>query len=185
MESKATLRKRILEQRNAISAEERIRRSSTLRDHLQMFIDDNNFDLILSFLPVKGEPNLEPSIDNWVQSAMTLGLPRVMGSKRIEFFPWKPGDSLELSAWGIREPLVQAPLVCTPSTLVCVPALAVDPAGNRLGYGGGFYDRFLQHNPQTTAVAIVFQEFFVPQVPNDPWDRRVSHVCTEHACVSI
>lgn len=81
--------------------------------------------------------------------------------------------------FGIPEPPGNAPRVPPQSIDLCiVPCLAADPFGNRLGYGGGYYDRFLA---QTTAETIVLcpENCFLSQLPAEPHDRRCNRIVTE------
>jgi 5-formyltetrahydrofolate cyclo-ligase len=87
-----------------------------------------------------------------------------------------------MGAYGILEPHPQAPTL-SPSEvdLILVPAVACDLQGYRLGYGGGFYDRMLS-NPawaKLPTIGIVFDFAHLAQLPKDPWDQPLHHVCTE------
>ncbi|GIW33329.1 5-formyltetrahydrofolate cyclo-ligase [Meiothermus sp.] len=83
--------------------------------------------------------------------------------------------------YGFWEPAAETPKV-DPEILdaVLVPGLAFDPWGHRLGYGQGFYDRFLaQLPPRTLTVGLVAEALVVPELPHDPWDVPVQFLATE------
>ena len=64
--------------------------------------------------------------------------------------------------------------------LLIVPGVAFDLQGNRLGYGGGYYDRFFERlRPGVPLVALAFELQIVRQVPVEPWDRRMDWLVTE------
>lgn len=63
--------------------------------------------------------------------------------------------------------------------MMVIPGLAFDVSGGRLGYGGGYYDRFLQAGLDCPRVGLCFDFQLVSALPLDPWDQRVHHVCTE------
>ncbi|HAA37409.1 MAG TPA: 5-formyltetrahydrofolate cyclo-ligase [Firmicutes bacterium] len=89
---------------------------------------------------------------------------------------------LEPGLWGIPEPKAEAlrPLEPTEIDFVIVPGVAFDLQGNRLGYGGGYYDRFFpQLREGVPLVAVTFELQIVKEVPVDPWDRRVDFIITE------
>lgn len=110
-----------------------------------------------------------------------LCLPVVTGKKRpLVFRAWYPGDPLASGSFGIPEPLPGASPV-TPNVIL-VPLLAFDRQGNRLGRGGGFYDRTLAAlREQTSVLAIGFgfstQE--MPLVPTSSSDTRLDAIVTE------
>ncbi len=89
---------------------------------------------------------------------------------------------LEPGLWGIPEAKAEAlrPLEPTEIDFVIVPGVAFDLQGNRLGYGGGYYDRFFpQLREGVPLVAVTFELQIVKEVPVDPWDRRVDFIITE------
>jgi len=92
------------------------------------------------------------------------------------------GEDFTLSKYGIREPIGEA---FTGSIDVAViPFLAVDKQGNRLGYGGGYYDRYLKNtNAKRVAFGYGFQ--IVNTVPCDEWDEKMDMIVTDEAVLSI
>ncbi|KJR96662.1 MAG: 5-formyltetrahydrofolate cyclo-ligase [Peptococcaceae bacterium BRH_c4a] len=97
-----------------------------------------------------------------------------------------PGD-LEPGAWGILEPGKSSIRPVDPMTLdmVIVPGVAFDPGGNRLGYGGGFYDRFLPGTrPGTVYLAPAFEVQMVDNVFPGPLDVPVHLVFTEERVIA-
>jgi 5-formyltetrahydrofolate cyclo-ligase len=94
------------------------------------------------------------------------------------------GAELRTSRSGFREPLAAAPQVSLAEVdLVLVPGLAFDVTGARLGYGKGFYDRFLAQlatvDPGVPAVGVTLDELVLDALPTDPHDMRVSHLATQ------
>lgn len=113
---------------------------------------------VLIFYPLKYEIDvLELLTDN-----KNFYLPRVNG-EYIEVCPYLTGDELKNGSFGIKEPETKS---VAPKTLdlVILPALAADKKGNRLGYGKGFYDRFLANTKLKTILPLpkelIFDEIF-------------------------
>jgi 5-formyltetrahydrofolate cyclo-ligase len=95
------------------------------------------------------------------------------------FRAWAPGDPTAAAMWGIGEPLPSAPIV-EPDALL-VPLLAFDARGNRLGYGGGFYDRTiarLRAVRSVVTIGLAFDEQRVESVPHAADDQRLDWVLT-------
>jgi 5-formyltetrahydrofolate cyclo-ligase len=180
MMDKKRLRQELLQARQALSPGEWQARSEALCRHLTQYIEDSLWEggTILSYFCFRQEPNVDPLFH---LNRYHWGVPRCV-EKELSWHFWQPGDALVKGTFGIREPLADAPL-CPPESvnLILVPAVACDPRGYRLGYGGGFYDRMFEE-PQwreVPKVGIIFDLAFVPEVPVDPWDIPLDGVCTD------
>jgi len=123
---------------------------------------------IMLFYPTKNEINLLEIL----QDDKNFYLPRVSG-KKLDVCPYKIGDKLGKSDFGIMEP------VCLSVSkevldLVIVPALMADSANYRLGYGGGFYDRFISHEMKT--LVVLPKELYIDNLPVENFDKKVDKV---------
>jgi 5-formyltetrahydrofolate cyclo-ligase len=126
---------------------------------------------VMAFVGMKGEPDTDPLVARLAAEGRRLLLPRVEGDRIVAVDADGP---MVTSRFGVREP--QGPAVDESLIdLVVVPGLAFTPAGARLGYGGGFYDRFL---PLVSAphVGVCFAEQVLDDLPVEPHDIRVQHV---------
>lgn len=116
-------------------------------------------------------------------------LPRCAPGRRLAVHPVVPGATpMRSGPFGIVEPDPDQVPEETPDVLdlVIVPALAVDLRGVRLGYGGGYYDRFLARlGEHVETVAVVPEMLVAERLPFDPWDVLVKSVCTEHRFLPI
>lgn len=109
-----------------------------------------------------------------------IALPRVTTlDKPMEFRvhtdPWEESD-LESGVWGLRQPGLSASLV-VPDVLF-MPLVGFTTGGDRLGQGGGYYDRYLAANPQVTAIGMAWDIQEVPELPTEPHDMRLSAIVT-------
>jgi 5-formyltetrahydrofolate cyclo-ligase len=88
-------------------------------------------------------------------------------------------STLVPNKWGVPEPKNGQKIDVATLDLVLVPLLAIDNKGNRLGYGKGFYDRFLK---KTTAqrIGLVFSNFVLDEVPSEPFDEQLDGYFTEN-----
>ena len=87
------------------------------------------------------------------------------------------GEDFCLSDYGIREPIGEA--VQEDMDIIVLPLLAVDENGNRLGYGKGFYDRYLQKHPFAKRVAYCYDFQICKDIPSEEWDEKVSVIITD------
>lgn len=138
-------------------------------------------DVVSGYWPVRDELDIRRLMSGLHDEGVTCALPVVTDRQRpLQFRRWRPGDILEQRSFGLSEPSTAAPQV-TPRFLL-TPLLAVDANGNRLGYGGGYYDRTLCDLRQTgrvTAVGVCFDAQRVADVPHDGRDQPLDWIVTE------
>ena len=143
--------------------------------------------IISGFSALKSEINPVPLMRRLAEAGAQLALPIVVGrGKSLIFRAWSFGDPFRAGVWGIREPLPEAPEV-DPDILL-VPMLAFDRAGQRIGYGAGYYDMSiarLRAVKRVVAVGIAFAAQEIPHVPATPRDARLDLVVTEHEVVDF
>lgn len=108
----------------------------------------------------------------------TIALPALADrDDRITFRLWRPRDPLTLAPFGFLQPLDRAP-TCVPR-LILTPLLGFDRAMNRLGQGGGHYDRAFAANPEALRVGLAWSVQECPALPVEPWDIPLDAVWTE------
>lgn len=122
---------------------------------------------------------LEVSTDALIEHALAAGrkvvLPRLVNDEP-RFYAIKKLADLKIGSGGFREPSGNAPEIdLAEIDLLIVPALALDRAGNRLGRGGGFYDRVLQ-NFTGTSIGLAFDFQILEKIPAEPHDRKVDRI---------
>jgi len=176
--SKAELRRQILKIRQSMSVSEWKHRSDRLCHQLANSTLFTQATTVLAYFSFLQEPDLSTLV---VNTQHNWGFPRCVG-KSLNWHLWKPGDPTQVNAYGILEPVVQAPLIAsTQVDLILVPCIACDRQGYRLGYGGGYYDRLLSL-PEWRAkptIGIVFDFAFLPQLPIASWDKPLHSVISD------
>lgn len=133
------------------------------------------------FWPMGDEIDVRPLMAVLADHGTVLALPVMQGRDRpLLFRRWQPGDELVRAVFGVDEPLESAPEVRP--DIVVVPLLAFDGAGNRLGYGGGYYDRTLaklRADGVVLAVGVAYDEQKADRVPADLSDQPLDMVVTD------
>lgn len=127
---------------------------------------------VLIFYPMRYEIDLLALLDD----DKNFYLPKV-SDKKLFICPFKKGDKLEKSCFNVNEPCT-SPVDPNVLDLIIVPALMVDKNGYRLGYGGGFYDRFLGENSFIKTIVPIPKELFVEKLPVEIFDKKIDVVIT-------
>ena len=184
---KAALRKHFRAVRAAISHEERKEKSlgvcRVLWEELPEF---STARTILFYYPLPHEIDILPLFDRARKLGIRCAFPRCRAEAgEMDFFYVDDLSELENGRFGIREPKLSAQRVEDFSdTLMLVPAMAFDRQGFRLGYGGGYYDRFLAAHPMKT-VGITYELLLAEALPRDEYDKAVDIIATERRMIRI
>ncbi|WP_417493091.1 5-formyltetrahydrofolate cyclo-ligase [Maricaulis sp.] len=137
--------------------------------------------VVSAYWPLPGEIDPRPLMAALEARGACLALPVVIGPGHpLKFREWRAGDPLQRRAFGLMEPQETAPEL-VPDVLL-VPLLAVDPDGNRLGFGKGYYDRTLaglRAKGAPLAIGLAYEAQMVAAVPVDEFDQPLEWVLTE------
>lgn len=181
---KQEIRKRCRTLRNAMTEEERERASRQMAKAVLASETYQRAPVILAYIDAKNEISPAAILEDAWRQNKTVAVPRVHG-KTMDFYQIQGFEDLEPGAFGIREPQESCPLVEISQGLMLAPGVAFDGSGRRIGYGGGFYDRYLADHPQLTVWGLAFSCQVLPQVPAEETDRRMDQVVTEKGFQSI
>lgn len=181
--SKLEVRKSCLKQRAALGEKERKINSLLIQQRLQELPKFQKAQVIMLFLNFRDEVETTALAEATIACKKKLILPRCAPHGIL--LPLEVRDlskDLEPGSYGIREPKLSLGAV-EPSEidLIIVPGSGFDLRGNRLGYGGGYYDRFFTLiNPLTPKIALGFECQVIPQVPVDKYDVSMTMLITEN-----
>jgi 5-formyltetrahydrofolate cyclo-ligase len=184
------LRQRLAEQRRALPPTERITAAQGLRRSLEQLPEYFTDQRVAGYWASHGELPLNLVIPPLATRGQQFLLPVTGPGRQLRFAPWKPGDAVEANRYGIPEPVLPGELFEPfQLDLVLVPLLGFDRRGNRLGHGGGYYDRgfaFLNEQvrptePLLVGIAYAFQE--LPEIDEQDWDVPLDFVATERELI--
>jgi 5-formyltetrahydrofolate cyclo-ligase len=186
--SAAALRQQMRDARNRIPQRTQFRAAKNLSRQAKRLKCFSRSRMIACYLPSDGEIDTRPLILSALDDGKRMALPVVDRNihGRMRFAEWSPGMPLMRNDYGIREPLRADRRYVAPGTLemVLLPLVAFDPLGNRLGMGGGYYDRcfsFLAGRPnrRPVLVGVAYEIQKVKQLDTQAWDIPLSWVITE------
>ena len=152
---KKTLRRAISEKKSAMTAAEIERRSAALADKLFSTAQYRQAKSVYAYLAFNQEVRTRPIITRAWADGKRVAVPKVIGDDMV--FVWLDSfDDLVTGGFGVPEPAKGGPVADAGTALVLMPGLAFDREGHRVGYGGGYYDRYLSTHPGHTKVALCY-----------------------------
>ena len=130
---------------------------------------------IYGYLPYNQEVRTVPMLERALADGKQVAVPKVYGD-RMKFIYMTDLTRVEKGYANIPEPIDNEPVAEDPTALVLMPGLAFDAEGHRIGYGGGFYDKFLAEEPNHPTVALCYEFQMLPQLPCESHDIPVDLV---------
>jgi 5-formyltetrahydrofolate cyclo-ligase len=183
---KTELRRQAIARRDALPAGERAQAAETIATRA-FPVAVAPGAIVAGFMPMKSEINPLPLMRKLAAAGARLALPVVAGQgKPLIMRAWAFGEPLIAGVWGIREPAPLAPAVA-PDILI-VPLLAFDRAGQRIGYGAGYYDltlAALRARQAVVAIGLAFAAQEIAAVPATPHDAPLDLVLTEREVIDL
>ena len=134
--------------------------------------------IIGCYFPVNFEVDTREIMIRLNQKGFVISLPVIKKNCRMDFYEWNLKDPLYLNKYGIPEPKKNKKII---PSIFLIPLVAFDKELNRLGYGGGYYDRLIKkieaNNIIKIGLALSFQE--VKKIPINKFDKKLDYIVTE------
>ena len=131
------------------------------------------------YYPIGSEICTLELIENLRKKKYIISLPVLKKNFKMSFYEWTKKNPLKINNFGIPEPIKQKKII--PSTLI-IPIVAFDNNLNRLGYGGGFYDRFisnLEKSKKVLKIGLALSCQKINKVPTNKFDKKMNYIVTE------
>lgn len=178
MENKKELRKKILKLRNSLTEEELQKKSELIYNKFvksKEFVENQN---ILIYINYQSEVITKKIISYGLLSGKTIACPKVLEDGKMHFFEIHGFIEVEKGYKGIYEP-VNSTVFEPEEALVVVPGVVFDRDGFRIGYGKGFYDRYLRKHKAYKTVGLAFKEQIIDNIPAEEHDVKIMNIITE------
>ncbi|PZE20830.1 5-formyltetrahydrofolate cyclo-ligase [Paenibacillus xerothermodurans] len=197
-ELKIELRRRAEAKRKALPPDERFiktKRINHLLIHrisevLESRAKSGRRPTLFTYMPIKSEIDITPVMEACWSKQYRVLIPKVQPEQRLKLFEVRSHADFEPGTWGILEPVSDAPQLLDIKQIdaVLVPGLAFDVRLGRLGYGGGYYDRFMQQfirnrYPKPYMIAGAFDLQVIKEVPMGLFDFRLDELITEERTI--
>ena len=173
--NKQELRKAIRTRKRAMTEEEIERRSRSL---CQKFLESDAYRAcrtLYGYLPYNQEVRTVPILAQALADGKQVAVPKVYGDD-MKFIVLADLTQVSRGYAGIPEPIADEPVAEDETALVLMPGLAFDPQGHRIGYGGGFYDKFLSREPNHPTLALCYELQMVEHLETEEFDIPVDTV---------
>lgn len=186
---KISFRKIALERRASLFSSDLEKLSADEKLHDVFFSSGllKNIKTVLTYVSFGDEAGTTKIIEHLLAEGFSVAVPGCGACGKMDFYRINSMDDLTPSKWGILEPdPVEENIVKDFNETLCiVPGMAFDLNGNRTGYGGGYYDRFLAAAHNVTAAGLCYDSLIYDEVPSEPHDISVDYIITEKGLFKI
>lgn len=185
-ETKKKQRKELLEMRNSIPKPERVYKSWNILEQLKELPEWKNAEVVFTYVSFGSEVDTILLIEECFRTGKKVTVPKVLDKTKMEFYYITSLKELQVGKWGILEPESveenRADVLNIQNqtkAFMIMPGVGFDKEGHRMGYGGGYYDRYLEKygTERFWKVGLAFEEQMQDVVVNDLQDVKVDLIC--------
>ena len=182
---KNELRASYSEKRRSLSFEEKEKLDSQIANKFLNMISFRYANQILFYASTDAEISTLQIFEQALKAGKSCYFPKCYEHSQMSFYRVKSPDELVADAFNIKAPVNETEIYSPqPSDIIIVPAMAYDSKGYRLGYGKGFYDRFLP-DFLGTKIGLCYSSFMTDTLPRGRYDISVDIIVTEKKVISI
>jgi 5-formyltetrahydrofolate cyclo-ligase len=177
--AKREVRRRVLAARDALPAAARAAAALAVAAKVLDLPETRRARTVMAFSSFGSELSMDPLLDGLTDAGITVGLPKIVDGE-LEVRAFRPGDPTTTTSFGAREPADGASIDPLELDVVVTPAVAFDRQGRRIGYGGGFYDRFFRRTrPDAVRLGVATPlQVLDEELPAGGFDLRVHVIVT-------
>ena len=172
---KKALRAAIRQQKRAMTEEEIVSKSEKLGQLLVQNELYRKAKTFYGYLPYNQEVRTVPMLEQALRDGKRVAVPKCYGDT-MKFIYMDDLSQVAPGYANIPEPIADEPVADDPTALVLMPGMAFDPQGHRIGYGGGFYDKFLAAEPDHPTLALCYDFQMLPHLETEEFDIPVDCV---------
>ncbi len=174
--NKEAVRRRMLEKRNSQAMGDNARRSALAQEYIVKSREFQSAKIVGAYSATGSEVRTDLLISEAKRMGKVVALPRTEGDM-INFYEMSSTDELIAGRFGIMEPPPTHP--ARRIDLLVVPGIAFDKQGYRLGYGKGYYDRYLSEKKPQFAIGLAYNFQLLESLPHDKHDAKMDAIATE------
>ncbi len=182
MTEKTELRRKIRAWRRSLPKDEKQKLDDSIFENVFAHPWLKEADTVLLYCSIPEEPDTQKILDRLLLENIPVALPVCLESGIMKFYLLHDRNKLQTgNYYNIPEPIGRDEPILTEKTVCIVPALAFTPKGERLGQGGGYYDRFLELYPRLRTIGITYHAMLQESLPCEEHDLPVKVVITDES----
>ena len=180
LETKKVIRKELLKRRDNLDKEQREQWEDMIFSNLLYQEEYRQAKQILLYISYQSEVSTRRILEYCLEQKKKVYCPRVLSLDTMEYYEVKGLDDLKEGYRGIFEPVTSQFFPKEEEALMILPLTGFDILGNRLGYGKGYYDRYLKNYSPLRTIGLAFQcQLWNSVLPAEPHDKRLDKIITE------
>lgn len=188
LNDKKAFRKMALDKRNTLSEEEIKEKSALIKAHLENLDSYQKSNTVMVYLNFRSEVLTDDLIENLFKQGKKVVVPiSIKGTRTLLLSEIKSlSDDLELDFYNIRVPKKESIKEVSPADIdfVITPGVAFSKDKYRMGYGGGYYDTFIEKlREDALTCALAFDVQIFDKIPKEEHDKQMDYVITENGCI--
>lgn len=178
---KSNLRKQHIKLRNDMKISDISLKSQLICNSIIETNEYQKAEQLFCFYPLGNEVDIIALIKQGLDDQKIVCFPKVMSKTTIKFYRVKSLDEFKVGNFNVMEPVSNEEVFIKEHSLMIVPGLAFDNQGNRLGYGGGYYDRYLDQdtNHYLHKIGVCYDWQKIKDVPVDEFDKKLNRTISE------
>ena len=177
--TKKEIRAEVKKHRREATAQQIRENSNAICEKFLALSEYREASVVFAYMDCKNEVETKMVIEQCWKDGKTVAVPKVFG-EIMKYYVITSYDDLEEGYFGIPEPKHEQmqEIVCEDGLMI-LPGVAFDVDRHRVGYGGGFYDRYLEAHPNMKKIAFAFEFQMFDRVPFEVFDRQPEKIITE------
>lgn len=176
---KEELRKKGLASRNQIPHDEVKVLSKRIIEQIKKQVDMMNYQVLGFYMPLGNEVDLIPLMTELIDLGKTIVIPKVHNQYTMDFYPIKAIDDIHFGHFGVLEPNSNKKMPKNEIDIIFIPGIYFSYKNYRLGFGGGYYDRYLKdYHQEKVGICFSFQHIF--DIPSENHDIPLDFIITEN-----
>lgn len=175
---KSTFRKEIITHRSQIDPSSKREYDNWVCDKIFDIVQEWDYQVIHTYIPMGDEINVRPLIERLIADGRAIIAPKTLANRKLQHLVLQSITKLEKGVFGTSHPANSIEYIGD-IDLIITPGLAYDYKGNRLGYGGGYYDTFLNEQPNAHSVGVAYPFQRMKYIPIGSHDIPVNEVVSK------
>jgi len=176
---KKELRKKGLEIRNQMKQQEVIDLSKKIIEQIKISCNLNQYQVIGFYMPLGNEVDLRPLMTEVIALGKTVVIPKVQDKYNMDFYPIKNINDIHVGRFNVLEPNNEKKIPKTKIDIIFIPGIYFSKDHYRLGFGAGYYDRYLKDYHQKK-IGVCFSFQYISQIPTDHYDIPMDEIIMEN-----